>query len=234
MKILRKEPRAPPDAHFLIPKEAEDSYAEYVARQGEFPFAKLQAGSKAGILCEHEASGLRGRGGAGFSTGTKWRTLACHPCPIRYVVCNAAEGEPGTFKDRYLLRHNPYATLEGIAIACRVIRAKEAYIAIKSSFAKEISILQRAIGETQAAGIFEDVPVHLVQGPEEYLFGEEKALLSVIEGEGPFPRPVEEPPYEIGLFSTPLSPNPALVNNVQTFAHVASIVRFGADSFRKL
>jgi NADH:ubiquinone oxidoreductase subunit F (NADH-binding) len=150
----------------------------------------------------------------------------------RYVVCNAAEGEPGTFKDRWLLRRNPYATIEGILIAARVVDAKAAYIATKASFGIEISRLRRAIEEMR--GPIDGLPVTIVEGPDEYLFGEEKALLSVIEGEGPFPRPADSPPYELGLFATLGSPNPALVNNVETFAHVATIVRSGADSFRKL
>jgi len=220
--------------HFLIPEHPYVSYEDYLAKWGALSATSGSPNFAQTAVAELEASGLRGRGGAGFPTGRKWRTLRDHPCPTRYVVCNAAEGEPGTFKDRYLLRSNPYSTLEGIALACRVIGAKEAYLAIKSSFVREISVLQRAIAELQHQQVFDDISLHLIQGPEEYLFGEEKALLNVIENEGPFPRVVEEPPYEVGLFATPLSPNPALVNNVETFARAASILRFGAESFRSL
>lgn len=181
-----------------------------------------------------ESSGLRGRGGAGFPTGKKWRSLFENPCETKYVVANAAEGEPGTFKDRYLIRYNPYGFLEGLWTANRVIGAKEIYIAIKGSFREEITRLKTALKDLRLAGFFQKVPVHITPGPEEYLFGEEKALLNVIEEEGPFPRPVTEPPYEVGLFATPKCGNPALVNNVQTYAHVATLVRFGSESFRKL
>jgi NADH-quinone oxidoreductase subunit F len=175
---------------------------------------------------------LRGRGGAGFPTAQKWQTLAKHPCSTRYVVCNAAEGEPGTFKDRYLIRKNPYAVIEGLIIAARTIQAQAAYIAIKHSFEIEIDRLKSALAEMK--DVIGNLPITLVEGPEEYLFGEEKALLNVIENEGPFPRPADQPPYEVGLFATPASPNPALVNNVETLAHVATIFRHGAVSFRSL
>jgi NADH:ubiquinone oxidoreductase subunit F (NADH-binding) len=184
------------------------------------------------VLAEIDRSGLRGRGGAGFPTGVKWRAIHGHRCLTRYVVCNAAEGEPGTFKDRWLLRRNPYATIEGVLIAARVVGAKAVYIAAKASFGTEIGRVRRALEEMRAT--IDGLPVTIVEGPDEYLFGEEKALLSVIEGEGPFPRMAEAPPYEVGLFATPESPNPALVNNAETFAHVASIMRSGADSFRRL
>jgi NADH-quinone oxidoreductase subunit F len=177
-------------------------------------------------------SGLRGRGGAGFPTGIKWRSVQKHACPERYVVCNAAEGEPGTFKDRFLLRRNPYAAIEGMLIAAYAIDAKAVYIAIKASFVKESERLRQALDEMK--DVVNGLPVILVEGPEEYLFGEEKAMLNVIEGEGPLPREPDDPPYEHGLFATVTSPNPALVSNVETFAHVPSIIRRGADSFRAL
>jgi NADH:ubiquinone oxidoreductase subunit F (NADH-binding) len=181
------------------------------------------------IIEELKRSGLRGRGGAGFPTGVKWSSVASHPCQTRYVVCNAAEGEPGTFKDRFLIRKNPRAVVEGLLIAAHVVSAKKAFIAVKASFTAEIKSLREAIEQ-----IAPEIPVEIVEGPEEYLYGEEKALLNVIEGIGPLPREAHSPPYEVGLFATPGSPNPALVNNAETLAHVASIVRHGASSFRKL
>lgn len=220
--------------HYLIPDAPFATYADYLAATG--PSAVVRAreigGDAAlGVLAR---SGLRGRGGAGFPTAVKWRTIAAHPCPTRYVVCNAAEGEPGTFKDRFLLRQNPYATLEGMLIAADVVGASELYIALKASFAREIARLRAAIAEMTAAGLLEDRVIHVVEGPEEYLFGEEKALLEVVEGNDPLPREGHNPPYEKGLFATAASPNPALVNNAQTFAHVPSILRLGGDSFREI
>src|SRR6185503_8865176 len=157
-----------------------------------------------------------------------------HRCTKRSVICNAAEGEPGTFKDRWLIRKNPYAVLEGMLIAAHVVGTHELYIAIKESFRKEIDRLQQAIEELTSAGLLDGYTLKIVAGPEEYLFGEEKALLNVLEGQGPLPREPQYPPYERGLRATPDSPNPALVNNVETFAHVPSIVRHGADSFRQI
>ena len=104
------------------------------------------------------------------------------------MVCNAAEGEPGTFKDRWLIRHNPYAVLEGVLIAAHAAGARSAYVALKASFAREIARLTEALAELQAAGALGEVRVPLVRGPEEYLFGEEKALLEVIEGNDPLPQ----------------------------------------------
>src|SRR5262249_22791522 len=119
-------------------------------------------------------------------------------------------------------------------LAAEVASAHEGYIVIKESFRKEHERLRTALREMAAIGALGDLRLTIVKGPEEYLLGEEKALLNVIEGNGPLPRTQDEPPYEIGLFATPTSPNPALVNNAETFAHVPGIVRDGADSFRKL
>ena len=164
-------------------------------------------------------------------------------------MCNAAEGEPGTFKDRALLRANPYQVVEGLLVAAFAVGADEAFIACKASFERELDAVTRAITEMQQAGICPDCQVTIVRGPEEYLFGEEKALLEVIEGKEPLPRWL--PPYEHGLFATApqtgwsataptpgavgreLS-NPTLVNNVETLANVPHILARGADWFRSM
>jgi NADH-quinone oxidoreductase subunit F len=210
------------------------SYADYLKRRGGSAVEQARARPPEDIVAELERSGLRGRGGAGFPTGTKWRTTMSHECPTRYVVCNAAEGEPGTFKDRYLLRRDPYSMLEGLLIAAHVAGAEEAYVAMKASFTKELARVRAAIEEMSAAGALEDVKVQVVEGPEEYLFGEERALLEVVEGNDPLPREPHYPPYERGLFATATSPNPAIVNNVETYARVPDIVRHGAASFREI
>ena len=220
--------------HWLLPERPYETYAAYVKATGENAVLKARKGTPETVLGEIERSGLRGRGGGGFPTGTKWSTIRNHACKTRSVVCNAAEGEPGTFKDRFLLRRNPYAMLEGMLIAALVVETRELYIAIKESFTAEIERLRRAIDELGKEGLLEGMEVAIVEGPDEYLFGEEKALLNVIEGQGPLPREAHYPPYERGLRATAESPNPALVNNVQTFAHVPSIVRHGAAAFRKL
>jgi NADH-quinone oxidoreductase subunit F len=221
-------------SHWLIPPAPYESYSSYSKANGECAVLKARKATPDAILSEVERSGLRGRGGGGFPTGTKWGTIRKHSCPKRTVVCNAAEGEPGTFKDRWLIRRNPYAVLEGMLIAAHVVGTRELYIAIKESFRSEIELLHGAVEELKSAGLLDGFALNIVPGPEEYLFGEEKALLNVLEGHGPLPREAHYPPYERGLGGTLESPNPALVNNVQTFAHVPSIVRYGAESFRKL
>jgi NADH-quinone oxidoreductase subunit F len=193
-------------------------------------------------------AGLRGRGGAGFPTARKWAGVRSSAGTHRYVVCNAAEGEPSSFKDRALLRANPYQVVEGLAVAALTIGAREAFIGIKARFTPELDRLTRAIDEMQAVGLAGDVPITVVRGPDEYLFGEEKALLEVIEGKPPLPRLLA--PYEQGLFATgsqmgwesvPREPghgaaldvsNPTLVNNVETLANVAHILLRGAEWFR--
>lgn len=219
--------------HWLL-AEPDGSYATYLRRKGGSAVEKARATDPEEIVSEIERAGLRGRGGAGFPTGTKWRTTMGHACPTRHVVCNAAEGEPGTFKDRYLLRRDPYSMLEGLLIAAHVVGAGGAYVAMKASFTRELERVRLAVEEMRAAGALGEVEVHVVEGPEEYLFGEERALLEVIEGNDPLPREPHYPPYERGLFATPMSQNPAVVNNVETFARVPDIVRHGAASFRRL
>src|SRR4051812_34277535 len=129
-------PMTPLEAHRLLPPEPFTSYADYRAAQGRSAVDKALSLPPDEVIAEIRSAGLRGRGGAGFPTGVKWAGLRAHPCPIKYVVCNAAEGEPGTFKDRYLLRKNPFAALEGMRIAAHAIGAEEGYIAIKASFTK--------------------------------------------------------------------------------------------------
>jgi NADH:ubiquinone oxidoreductase subunit F (NADH-binding) len=220
--------------HFIVPPSPYPSYAAYQQATGEGALGKARAMQPEAIIEELSRAGLRGRGGAGFPTGAKWRSVARHPCPTRYAVCNAAEGEPGTFKDRHLLRRDPYAMLEGLLIAAHVVGAEHAYVAAKRSFTRELERIRAAIVEMTQAGALADVVVEVVEGPEEYLFGEEKALLEVIEGNDPLPREPHYPPYERGLFATALSPNPAAVNNVETLARVPGILRAGAESFRAL
>jgi NADH:ubiquinone oxidoreductase subunit F (NADH-binding) len=194
-------------------------------------------------------SGLRGRGGGGFPTGQKWAGVAGQTGGRRYLVCNGAEGEPGTFKDRALLRANPYQLVEGVAIAAFAIGAAEAFICLKASFRREIDAVTRAVQEFQAAGLCGDCKVTIVAGPDEYLFGEEKAMLEVIEGNEPLPRWL--PPYLHGLFATApqlgwqshdkvdmtggvAGSNPTLVNNVETLSNVPHILARGADWFRSM
>lgn len=186
------------------------------------------------IIDEINRSGLRGRGGAGFRTGVKWAGVMTGGRGKRYACCNGAEGEPGTFKDRYLMRANPYLTLEGLAIGAYAVGAERTFVCIKRSFTQVADRLREAIKEMHDAHLFtkgHKLNIELVLGPEEYLFGEEKALLEVVEGNLPMPRWLA--PYIEGLFRKPLQDNPTLVNNAETLANVALIMRNGADWFRQ-
>lgn len=234
---------------FLLPTETIGSLDEYLSTEsGGLGVQRAQRIGPAETIRELQRSGLRGRGGAGFPTGRKWQSVVDAGGTLRYVVCNAAEGEPGTFKDRALMRANPYQLVEGLVIAGFAIGASEAYIAMKESFELEYQRVSRAIAEMQDAGICRDCTVKIVRGPDEYLFGEEKAMLEVIEGAAPLPRLL--PPHQHGLFAT--SPqlgweatapppgssrresNPTLVNNAETLSNVPHILARGADWFRSM
>ncbi len=168
---------------------------------------------------------------------------------VRYVVCNGAEGEPGTFKDRAILAADPYQVIEGVAVAAFAMAATQAFVALKASFRPQLDRLERALTEMEAQGLAGDVPIAIVAGPEEYLFGEETGLLQVIEGDAPLPRLL--PPYLHGLFATapesgwsagprgragpPTSfsaSNPTLVNNVETLATVTHVLARGPEWHR--
>jgi NADH-quinone oxidoreductase subunit F len=211
----------------------------------------LEAARKLGAAATVEeitASGLRGRGGAGFPTGRKWavaanRSAAAPPS----IVVNASEGEPGSFKDRTLLRRNPFRIIEGAVIAAETLDAERIVFALKASFRPEIDRLDRALREVAAAG-WTDRPTLVVEGPSEYLYGEETALLEVVDGREPFPRIA--PPYRRGVDDVGPDPvsgagsvmatpggqtpaGPALVNNAETMANVPAILANGAAWFRE-
>ncbi len=193
-------------------------------------------------------AGLRGRGGAGFPTGVKWRTVRDNDVSSTIaptVVVNAAEGEPGTFGDRSLIRRNPFRVLEGALIAAHAVGASTVKITTKERFTTEVGALTMARDALVAAGIAGPVDIEIVTGPSHYLLGEETALLEVTDGRPPFPRIA--PPYrrgvtEIGdpsggaagleLAGSSGEAPPTLVNNVETLCHVPGIVTNGADWFR--
>lgn len=239
---------------FLLPREPISSIEEYLATPvGGKGIERAHELGAAGTIEEIKRSGLRGRGGGGFPTGQKWAGIAEQTSQRRYLVCNGAEGEPGTFKDRSLLRANPYQLVEGVAIAAFAVGATEAYICVKASFEREIETVTRAVEQFQAAGLCPDCVITIVAGPDEYLFGEEKAMLEVIEGNAPLPRWL--PPYIHGLFATGPAlgwqshsgaantssvdsdsggSNPTLVNNVETLSNVPHILTHGVEWFRSM
>jgi NADH-quinone oxidoreductase subunit F len=205
-----------------------------------------------GVIDEIAASGLRGRGGAGFPTGRKWAAVSDNVSPVEptTVVVNGAEGEPGSFKDRAIMRADPYRVLEGALIAAFALTADTVIVAVKETFTAEAERLRAAIEEIHAAGWATDVELSVFEGPPEYLYGEETGLLEAIDGRGPFPR--VSPPYRHGAeeFGDDLVTSPAkiemaapgeltdapptLANNVETLANVPGILAQGAEWFRSV
>ncbi|HSH23110.1 MAG TPA: NADH-ubiquinone oxidoreductase-F iron-sulfur binding region domain-containing protein [Acidimicrobiales bacterium] len=211
------------------------SLDEYLARAGGKGIEAARDMAPEAIIERVLASGLRGRGGAGFPTGRKWQTVAENNSPTSpaTVVVNGAEGEPGTFKDRTILRRNPFLVVEGALIAARAVGADMVIFAMKRSFEGELVRMRAAIEEAEDAGWSQDVELIVFEGPDEYLYGEESALLETIDGRWPFPRIV--PTFRRGLRSlaTEEAPEgPALVNNMETIANVARIIARGPDWFR--
>ncbi|HEX9236267.1 MAG TPA: NADH-ubiquinone oxidoreductase-F iron-sulfur binding region domain-containing protein [Actinomycetota bacterium] len=210
--------------------QAPSSFESYLQLGGGRGLEQALASSPEAVIEEVGRSGLRGRGGAGFPTGEKWRSVRTTGTGTRYMVCNAAEGEPATFKDRMLLRTNPYQVLEGLAIAAYAVGAESAFFGLKEAFRPELDAVGRAIDEMSAAGALGPVPIWIALGPDHYLLGEETGLLEVIEGRDPLPRTAR--PYMLGLSGTSTSENPTCVNNVETLANVPWIIAEGADWLR--
>src|SRR3954468_25017812 len=156
----------------ILPDPPHTTLADYRAAGGGTALERASARGDEWVLDELERSGLRGRGGAGFPAARKWRSVLDGGPALgdRYVVANGAEGEPGTFKDRPLMRANPYQVIEGLCVAATVVGAREAFIAVKASFTPEIAALERALREMAAAGLVASAPITLVSGPEEHLF----------------------------------------------------------------
>jgi NADH:ubiquinone oxidoreductase subunit F (NADH-binding) len=246
-RTSRKKDTDVTNASRLLPPTPFPSLDAYLERGGGAGLVGARHIGPAATIDEVLAAGLRGRGGAGFPAARKWRSVATSGSGTRYAVANGAEGEPGTFKDRALMRANPYAVLEGLLIATEAIGARHAFIVLKASFETELASIGRALAEIDEAGWLEGIEVSVVAGPEEYLLGEEKALLEVIEGNEPLPRWL--PPYLHGLFAAApqlgwqahdvdlddpgaQASNPTLVNNVETLAQCAWILAHGSEAFR--
>ena len=182
-------------------------------------------------------SGLRGRGGAGYPTGLKWATVAKTVNQQKYVICNADEGDPGAFMDRSVLESDPHSVLEGMAIAAFAVGANQGFIYVRAEYPLAISRLQTAIKQAKqhgllGSGIFESpfsFNIDLRIGAGAFVCGEETALMASVEGKRGTPRPRPPFPAESGLYNSP-----TLINNVETFANVPTIVRRGADWFARI
>ncbi|MGE0089888.1 MAG: NADH-quinone oxidoreductase subunit NuoF [Bacteroidales bacterium] len=180
------------------------------------------------IISEVKNSQLRGRGGAGFPTGVKWSFLPKNTGKPVYLICNADEGEPGTFKDRQILAYDPHLLIEGMAISAYALGCKTAFIYIRGEFSWIASILEKAINEAKKDGQLKDLDIIVHQGAGSYICGEETALIESIEGKRGLPRMKPPFPAVAGLYGCP-----TIVNNVETLASVPFIVENGADAFKK-
>jgi NADH-quinone oxidoreductase subunit F len=186
------------------------------------------------VTNEVKASGLRGRGGAGFPTGLKWSFIDGHSWP-HYVIANADESEPGTFKDREILEGNPYQFLEGVAICAYAVKANNAYIYLRGEFWPIAKKLDQCIAEMEAAGLLGDklfgrdisIRLHTHLGAGAYICGEESALLDSLEGKLGQPRLRPPFPPAVGVYS-----KPTIVNNVETLSNVPFIIDRGAAWFK--
>ncbi|GGI28029.1 NADH-quinone oxidoreductase subunit NuoF [Pedobacter mendelii] len=189
------------------------------------------------IVEEVKKSGLRGRGGAGFPTGMKWSFLAKPEGVARYLVCNADESEPGTFKDRYLMTHIPHALIEGMIVASFALGAKVSYIYVRGEMMPQIRILEKAIAEAKAAGWLGknilgtgyDLELYVQPGGGAYICGEETALLESLEGKRGNPRIKPPFPAIAGLYGCP-----TVVNNVESIAAVVPIINDGGEEYAKI
>jgi NADH-quinone oxidoreductase subunit F len=194
---------------------------------------------RAELIDTVKASGLRGRGGAGFSTGMKWSFIPADYPGARYLACNADESEPGTFKDRQIIEHDPHMIIEGIAIGSYAIGAKKSYIYIRGEFAYGAQCLNNAIQEAYAKGILGknifgkgfDLDLAVVRGGAAYVCGEETALLSSIEGKRGYPK--LRPPFPANPGGG-LHAEPTIINNVETLACVPHIINRGPAWFKAI
>ena len=223
----------------IVSKPGEDGSIDldtYLENGGYEALAKaLKKLSPGDVIDEVKKSGLRGRGGAGFPTGRKWERVATHPAGERHLVCNAGEHEPGTFKDRYLLKTNPHQLLEGILIASYAIGAKETYLYMNEAFGEIIDHVKRAVEDAGKKGYLGNgilgtdfsCDIRIVLGPDLYVAGEETAMLETMQGRSAIPQ--HKPPFyptEFGLYG-----KPTVINNVETLSTIPHIIKNGANWF---
>ena len=210
---------------------------EYIAVGGYQALAKVLTGmTKDQVIEEIKQSGLRGRGGAGFSTGMKWQFARRASGHKKYIICNADEGDPGAFMDRSVLEGDPHRVLEGMAIAAYAIGADEGYIYVRAEYPLAVQRLRIAIAQAEEMGflgerIFDtdtSITLHIKEGAGAFVCGEETALIASIEGRRGMPRPRPPFPANSGLWGCPTNNN-----NVETYANVAQIINNGAEWYRK-
>jgi bidirectional [NiFe] hydrogenase diaphorase subunit len=211
---------------------------DYIAQGGYQPLLRAVTEMTPGeIIVEIKKSGLRGRGGAGYPSGLKWELVARNPSLVKYVVCNADEGDPGAFMNRSVLEGDPHRVLEGMAIAGRAVGAQQGYIYARGESPLAIARLKTAIEQAQREGllggrVFDtnfQFQIEVRIGAGAYVCGEETALLASIEGKRGMPAPRPPYPPERGLWG-----HPTLINNVETFANIPAIIGNGGEWFASI
>lgn len=239
--IAGKEPH--PNEHRMIFRNVDregwdQSIDAYLAEGGYEQWkAALQMEPQA-VTAQVKKAGVRGRGGAGFPAGVKWGFIPPNNTKPVYLICNADESEPGTFKDRYIIHQDPHQLIEGMAISCYAVGARLAYIYIREEFPEGARTLERAIAEAHGKGFLGknirdsgfDLEIYVHRGAGAYICGEETGLIESLEGKRPYPR--IKPPYfpaAMGLYLCP-----TIVNNVETLCHVKHIIRMGGEEYAKL
>ncbi|ELS00798.1 NADH:ubiquinone oxidoreductase, NADH-binding (51 kD) subunit [Xenococcus sp. PCC 7305] len=238
-----------PDAHPFFTKQLRivlensgkidpEKIAEYIAADGYRGLYKvLREMNPESVVEEISQSGLRGRGGAGYPTGLKWATVAKAQSDRKFIICNADEGDPGAFMDRSILESDPHRVLEGMMIAAYAVGASQGYIYVRGEYPLAINHLQTGIRQAKrlgllGTGIFEssfDFKIDIRVGAGAFVCGEETALMASIEGKRGIPRPRPPYPAESGLWGCP-----TLINNVETFANIPTIIRRGAKWFSSI
>jgi len=205
------------------------TYKGWVKRHGYEASTKALAMPPAAVIEEVKNSGLRGRGGAGFPTGLKWSFMPKEKRKPHYLCVNADESEPGTFKDREILRWTPHALLEGTLIAMHAIQAEVGYIYVRGEFTEPFAILERALADATAAGVLGSAKIVLHRGAGAYICGEETALMNSLEGKRGNPRIKPPFPAASGVFGMPTT-----INNVETLVAVPHIIRQGAAWYKAM
>ena len=193
--------------------------------------------SPAQVIEQVTRSGLRGRGGAGFPTGTKWKFAAAAPGPEKYIICNADEGDPGAFMDRSVLESDPHRVLEGMCIGAYAIGATQGYIYVRAEYPLAVKRLHKALADATAAGFLGRgilgtdfaIEIHIREGAGAFVCGEETALIASLEGERGMPRVRPPFPAQKGLWGKPTN-----INNVETWANIPWIVLHGGDAYATL
>lgn len=227
--FAHQQPRALRNKGLIDPESLDD----YIARDGyQGAGIALLKMTSDDIIAEIKASGLRGRGGAGFPAGIKWEFAKASPGDVKYVLCNADEGDPGAFMDRSILEADPHAVLEGMIIAAKAINANKGYIYARTEYPLAIKRLGIAIEKATERGLLGDnilnsgfdFHVSIYQGAGAFVCGEETALMRSIEGKRGMPRPRPPFPAQRGLWE-----KPTILNNVETLANVPQIILKGSD-----